>query len=71
MKIEEKRFIESAILSNTASLILRNNFSDATDYTTLVKISVEIAQKQLKQRNELFGVKNPADVFLPIASSLR
>ena len=55
LKLEEKRFIESAILSNTASLILRNNFSDSKDYVDLVKISIEIAQEQLKQRNELFG----------------
>ena len=56
-KPEEKRFIESAILSNTASLILRNNFSDSKNYVDLVKISIEIAQEQLKQRNELFGTK--------------
>lgn len=57
-KIEEKRFLESAILSNSQGLISANwLIGHESNYEQITAFSVNLALEQLKQRNELFGAK--------------
>jgi len=57
-KIDEKRFLESAILSNTQGLLCSDWFNPSEpNYNQITSFSVSLALEQLKQRNELFGTK--------------
>ena len=57
-KIEEKRFLESAILSNSQGLLSADwLIGHEPNYEQITTFSVNLALEQLKQRNELFGTK--------------
>lgn len=54
-KIEEKRFLESAIISNVNGYISGDWMSNPDNGEQIVTQSVNLALEMLKQRNELFG----------------
>lgn len=54
-KIEEKRFLESAIISNVNGYISGDWMSNPDNGEQIVTQSVNLAIEMLKQRNELFG----------------
>jgi len=54
-KLQEKIFLDNAVISNMSSLILKSRFVDNCDNEALVDESLELAVLMLKKRNELFG----------------
>lgn len=55
-KIEEKRFLESAIISNTNGLLASDWFNPAEpNYEQITAFALYLALEQLKKRNELFA----------------
>lgn len=57
-KIDEKRFLESCIISNTNGLLASDWFNPSEpNYNQISDFSVSLALEQLKFRNELFGTE--------------
>jgi hypothetical protein len=62
-KIEEKRFLESCIISNTNGLLASDWFNPSEpNYNQIADFSVSLALEQLKFRNELFGAEKKVKV---------
>lgn len=57
-KIEEKRFLESAIISNVNGYISGDWMLNPDNGEQIVTQSVNLALEMLKKRNELFGTEN-------------
>lgn len=55
-KLEEKRFLESCIISNTNGLLASDWYNPSEpNYNQIVTFASDLALEQLKKRNELFG----------------
>lgn len=55
-KIEEKRFLESCIISNTNGLLASDWFNPSEpNYNQIATFASDLALEQLKIRNEIFG----------------
>ena len=57
-KLEEKRFLENCIISNTNGLLASDWFNPSEpNYNQITTFASDLALQQLKQRNELFGTE--------------
>ena len=57
-KIEEKRFLESCIISNTNGLLASDWFNPSEpNYQQITSFASDLALEQLKKRNELFATE--------------
>lgn len=58
-KIEEKRFLESAIISNVNGLLASDWFNPSEpNYNQIADFASDLALEMLKKRNELFGYES-------------